>query len=158
LALGVLAEGERPEAVAVAVVAVADETDVAAQAHFFFDAAQVGAEFVVADETKELVFHVGAEGEGEVFFYGRGEGDGFDFPAETRFGALGELEAEAGGVDATAFDLREFEEGIEFTFDFGEGFVFEFEAEAVVGDGADFFAEVDDAEVVAAGNVDANEE
>src|SRR5262249_8523996 len=115
LALGVLAEGQGPEAIAVAGVGGADGTGVAAEANFLFDAAQVGAEFVVADETKEFILHVGAQAEGEFLFCLRGEGDGFDFPTEAVFGAFGEVHADAGGVDAGALELGEFEERIEFT-------------------------------------------
>ena len=51
--------------------------------------------------------------------------------------------------------MREFKEAKEFGFDFGEGTALEFEAGAVPDDVADFFADVDDAEVVFAADVDA---
>jgi len=158
VALGVLAEGEGPEAVAVAIVAVTNEADVAAEADFFFDGAEIGPEFVVADEAEALVFHVGAEGEGELLFDWSCEGDGFDFPAEAMSGIFCEMHADTGGVDAGALKLREFEERVEFALDFGEGFVFEFDAEAVVGDIADALTDVDDAEVVLSSDVEAKVE
>jgi hypothetical protein len=155
---GVLAKGFGPGAVAVAVVGFADEGEFAAGREFFFEAAEVGAEFIVGGDAEEAVFEIVAEGEGELFFHGVSEIDGLDFPAEAFAGAFGELSAEAGAIDAGAFELRQSEEREELGFDLGKGLVEEFEAEAVVGDGADFFAEVDDAEVVVAGDVDAEVE
>ena len=104
------------------------------------------------------IFKFVAKGEGELFFDRGRKSDGLDFPAEAFAGAFGELDAEAGLIDTSAFELWEGEQRIELGFDLGEGLVEEFEAESVVGDGADFFAEIDDAEVVVAGDVDSNEE
>ena len=157
-ALGVLAKSHGPEAIAVAVVALADETDVAAEADFLFHGAEIGAEVVVADDAEAFVFEVGAEAEGEFFFDRGGEGDGFDFPAEAMLGALGELDAHAGGVDAGAFELGKFEQRIEFALDFVEGFILEFEAEAIVGDVADLFADIEDAEIVLTRDINAEVE
>ena len=97
-----------------------------------------------------------AQGEGELLFDCGGEIDGLDFPAEFFASAFGELIAEAGLVDAGALDLREGEQGVELGFDLGERLIEEFEAEAVVGEGADFFTEIDDAEVVVASDVEAD--
>ena len=99
-----------------------------------------------------------SEGESELFFHRGSEIDGLYFPAEAFAGAFGELMAEAGLVDAGAFDLRQSEPGVELGFDLGERLTEEFEAQAVVGDGADFFTKVDDAEVVMASDVDADVE
>jgi hypothetical protein len=105
-------------------------------------------------EAKVAVFEIAAESESEFFFDGRGKSDGLDFPTEIGAGFFGELHAQAGGIDAGAFEGGQAQETIELGFDFGKGLIEEFEAEAVVDDGADFFAEVHDAEVVFAGDVD----
>ena len=153
-----MAKGFGPGAVAVAVFGVADEAEFAAGGDFFFDAAEVGVEGGVARDAEAAVFEITTECESEFFLEGGGEVDGLDFPAETFAGALSELDAHAGFVDASAFELGKAEERVEVGFDFGEGFVMELDAEAIVHDAADFFAEVDDAEVAAAGDVNTNEE
>lgn len=158
MAGGMLAKGFGPGAVAMAVVGIAEEADFAARRELFFEATEIGAEFVVGRDAEVAIFKFMAEGEGELFFDRGRESDRLDFPAEALAGAFGELEAEAGLVDASAFELGKSEQRIELGLDFGEGLVVEFEAETVVGDGADFFAEIDDAEVVVAGDVNANEE
>src|SRR5436853_621959 len=104
-ASGVETEGQRPGAVAVAIVGFADEADVAAGGDFFFEAAQISAEFIVADDTQLDFFERGPQGKGKVFFYRLGKVDGFDFPAEAFAGAFGELGAHAGRIDAGAFEL-----------------------------------------------------
>src|ERR1700747_659981 len=89
-----------PETVAVAVLALADEADVAAECGFILYAAQVGAEFGVGIDAKRTVLEGGAEGEGELLFDRAGEGDGLDFVTELAAQLLGQLHAEAGGVHA----------------------------------------------------------
>src|SRR5258708_4535183 len=110
---GVLAQCHGPGAVAVAVFALADESDVAAGGDLFFQASQVGTEVVIPDQAEFAVFEVGAQSECEFFFDGGGERDGFDFPAETFPGAFGELHTHAGGIDAGAFDLAQTEQPVE---------------------------------------------
>src|SRR6185369_9274987 len=114
----------------------------------FFQRTEVGAEIVIPDDTQTAIFEITSESEGEFFFYGRSEGDRLDLPAESFPGLLGQLHSHAGGVDARAFDLGEFEQAVEFEFDFGKGFVLKFDPAAVPHDIADLFADVDDAEIV----------
>ena len=52
-------------AVAVAVVGLAGETDVAGDGDFFLDAAQVGAELLVVRDAKFALLEVAAESEGQ---------------------------------------------------------------------------------------------
>ena len=152
-----LTEGLGPGAVAVAVIGFAEESDFAGRGNFFSAAAEVGAELGVGRDAEAAVLEIAAEGESKFFFRGQGEIDGLDFPAEALAGAFGELLADAGLVDASAFELGQGEERKELGFDLGERLVMEFEAEAIEHDGADFFADVDDAEVVVAGDVNARE-
>src|SRR5262245_36769128 len=158
MAGGVLAESLRPETVAMAVASFAEETDVAGLGDFFLDAAKVGDELVVANDAEAAFFEVRAQAEGEFFFDGRGKGDGLNFPFESFGGAFGELSAEAGGVDAGAFDLGQAKETKECGLDFGETAAAHFDAEPVPDDVADFFANVEDAEVVFARDVEAEVE
>ena len=141
-----------------AVVGFASETDVAAAGDFFLDAAEVGQEFGVVRDAEGSVFEGGAEAVGHFFFEGGGEGDGFDFPAVTLAGAFGELHAQACGIDAGAFELGEFEETVKSELDFGEGFVLKFDSATIPEDIADFFADVEDAQVILPGYIDAEEE
>jgi hypothetical protein len=141
-----------------AVAALAEKTDVAGFGDFFFDAAKVVGELVVADDAEAAFFEVGAKAEGEFFFDGRGEGDGFDFPIETFGGAFGELRAEAGSVDAGAFELAQAEQAKEGGLDFGETTAAHFDAEPIPDDVTDFLADVEDAEIVFAGDVEAEVE
>ena len=73
-----------------------------------------------------------AQGEGELFFHGGSEVDGFDFPTEPFAGALGELRAQTGLIDAGAFDLGKREQREKLGFDLGERLIEEFEAQAVI--------------------------
>ena len=82
--------------------------------------------------------------------------DGIDAARERPGGAFGELHADAGGIDATAVNIGEREEGPENIFDFVERPVLEFNAAAVPHDIADFFAEIDDAEVMFARDIHAD--
>ncbi len=155
---GLLAKGFRPETIAVAVAAFAEEADVAGLGDFFLDAAEVVSELVVGDDAEAAFFEVGAQAERKFLFHRRGEGDGFDFPFEAFRGAFGELRAEAGGIDAGAFDLAQAKEAKEGGLDFRETAAAHFDAETVPNDVADFFADVEDAEVVFAGDVEAEVE
>jgi hypothetical protein len=155
---GVLAQGFGPGAVAVAVFDLAQETEFAAGGKFFFQGAEVGAKVVVLRDAQAAILEIAAQCEGEFFLQRIGEIDGLDFPAEVFAGTFGEVGAESGLVNAGAFELRESEDGEEVGFDFGEWLVVEFEAQAVVHDAVDLFAEVDDAEVAVAGDVEAEVE
>lgn len=91
-----------------AFAAVGGEADFAAAGRLLFDCAEIFSYHGVARDFDGAVFEGHADGEGEVFFHGLGEGDAFDFVfAEFLLGAFGELEAEAGLVDAAALYLRE---------------------------------------------------
>jgi hypothetical protein len=149
-----LAEGLCPGAVAMAVFDLADETVFATGGDFFFEGTEIGAEGGVVGDAEMAVFEFAAEGEGHFFFERGGEGDGFDFVTEVASGVLGEFDAHAAGVDASASNLREFEQTPKWGADFFEGFVVDFDAETIVGDGADFFANVDDGEIADAGYIE----
>ena len=155
---GVLAEGFGPETIAVAVASLAEETDVAGLRDFFFDAAKVVSELIVTDDAEAAFFEIGAEAEGQLFFDGGGKGDGFDFPFEAFGGAFGELRAEAGGINAGAFELAQAEQAKEGGLDFRKAAAAHFDAETVPDDVADFLANIKDAEVMFAGDVKAEEE
>ena len=131
---GVLAEGLGPETVAMGIVGVAIETDVAGAGDELFDATEIGVEFGIGINAEEAIFEGAAEGEGHFFFETGVEGDGFDFGTEALFGALGQLDAHAAGVNAATLHLWERQDGKKFGFDFGEWFVAEFEADAVPDD------------------------
>jgi hypothetical protein len=150
-----LAQGFGPGAVAVAILYVADETQLAGGGDFFFQCTEIGAERVVVGDTEATIFEIAAEGEGEFLFFRRGETDGFDFPAETFAGALGEMLAHAGVVDAGAFELRKREDGEELIFDFGEGLIVEFEADQIGHYRILLLANIDYAEIARPGDVDA---
>ncbi len=152
------AEGEGPGAIAVAVFGFADEADDAGRGDFFFEAAEIGAEFVVANDAEFEVFEGGAEGKGEVLIHGWGEGDGLDLGAEAFAGAFGELGADASGVDAGALELWECQEAVEFEFELRKGAIQELDTEAVPEEVAELLGDVDDGEVSFAGDVDAHEE
>ena len=120
MAGGVLAEGFGPGSVAMAVIDFADESEFARGADFFFEAAEVGAEFVVVGNSEIAILEIAAESEGELFFARRGKIDRFDFPTETLACLFGELGAHAGFVDAGALELRQAQERVKVGFDFGE--------------------------------------
>src|SRR5204862_7567476 len=120
--------------------------------------AQVAAERRVRINAEQAVFEAVTEFEGEFFFGRGGEGDGLDLPTELLLGFFGELHAEAGGVDAATLDFRQGENPVKFLFDFGKGFVLKFDAEAVPHHVTDFLADIDDAEVLLASNIDADVE
>jgi hypothetical protein len=155
---GVLAKGFGPGAVAVAVLGFADETDFAGRCNFLSESAEVRAELFIGGDAEFAVLEFAAKGEGEFFFAGAGEGDRFDLPAEAVAGAFGELHAEARGVDAGAFELGEPEEGVKSLLDFGEGFAEELVAETIKNDAMDPLSDVDDTEVVFAGDIKAEKE
>ena len=148
-----LTEGFGPGAIAVAVVGVADEGEFAARSQFLFYGAEVSSEFVVDGDAEVAVFDFVAKGESELFFHRLSEIDGLDFPAEAFLGALGELVAEAGFVDAGAFEVGQREQRIELGLDLGVGLLLELEAEAVADGAVDLFADIDDAEVVVPGDI-----
>ena len=85
---GVLAESFGPKAIAVGIVGVAIETDVAGAGDEFLHATQIGVEFGICINAEEAILEGAAEGEGHFFFETGVEGDGFDFGTETLFGAL----------------------------------------------------------------------
>ena len=64
------------------------------------------------------VFEFAAEGERHFFLERGGEGDGFDFVTEVAAGVLGEFDAHAAGVDASAGNLGELEQTPEWGADF----------------------------------------
>src|SRR5262249_5520197 len=142
-----LPQGFGPETVAVAVAALAGETDVAAEGDFFFDAAQVRAQPFVGRNPHPALFEVAAPATRPLFLERCGKGDRLDFATELAFGFVGYLHAEAAGVDAAAPQLGHAQQAVELETDLGESFVGEFDAHAVPDDVADFFAEIQDAEV-----------
>src|SRR5437667_7732623 len=85
----VLAKGFGPKAVAVAVVAIAVEADVAAAGDLLSDAAEVVDESGVARDAEALFFKGGPEAVGHLFLDGCGREDRLDFPAEALLGFLG---------------------------------------------------------------------
>src|SRR5438552_16125335 len=114
MAGGVVREGHGPGAIAVAVTGFSAEADVAARSDFFAQAAQVSAQFVVADQADLSVFQSGAEAEGQVLLDCRREMHGLDFPAELLPGAFGELHANSGAVDAGTLGLGKTQQAIDF--------------------------------------------
>ena len=155
MASGVLAESFGPGAIAVTVVGVADETELTAWGEFLFETAKVGAQFVIIGDTEMGIFELATEGERELFFERLRKIDWLDLPTEALTGLFGELDAHARFVDARALELRKAEQRIESIFDFGEGLLVELDAKPVVNDGAEFFSDIDDAEVVFSGDVEA---
>ena len=155
---GMLAKGFGPETIAVGVVGVTDEADVAGAGNFLFDAAQIGVEFGVGVDAEDAVLKGAAQFEGHGFLDSGVEGDGFDLPAELLFGFFSELHAHAGRINAAAPKIGKLEDGIESVFDLGESFVEQLDAEAIPDDVADLFANVDDGEVMFATKVDADVE
>jgi hypothetical protein len=101
----VLAEGFGPSAIAMGVVGFSGETEVAAAGDFFAETAEIGTEFVVANDAKSAIFEVTPDTEGEFFFYLRGEIYRFDFPTELFAGTFGKLHTQASSIDAGAFEL-----------------------------------------------------
>ena len=148
-------EGFGPETITMAVAALAGVAGIAAEADFFADAAEVGAQFVVVDEADLAFLQLDFEADGEFLFYAGCKNDRLDFVAELFFGALGQLRAQAAGVDTRPLDLAQSEQAIKRVLDFGEGAVEEFDAEAVPDDVADLLADVEDAEIFFAGDVEA---
>ena len=151
-------EGHGPGTIAMAVAGLAAEADVAAGSDFFAEAAQVSAQFVVADQADLSVFQCGAEAEGQVLLDCRREMHGLDFPAELLPGAFGELHSDSSAVDAGTLDLWKGQQAVELEFDFGEGLILKFDPKAVPHNVADLLDDVDHAEVVYPGNVHAEEE
>ena len=86
---GVLAKGFGPEAVAVAAFAFASKADVAAAGDFLPDAPEIGSQFNIWGYPNQSILEGSAEPVSHFLLDCRGEGDGFDFPAETFFGSLG---------------------------------------------------------------------
>src|ERR1043166_5786851 len=99
---GALAEGFGPEAIAVAVAALAGETQRTAAGDFAFDAEQIRDEFIVGGDAHAAVLEGGAQSISHLLFGAGGECDGLDLPAEALAGAFGQLHAEAGRVDTGA--------------------------------------------------------
>src|SRR6266571_1085200 len=120
---GVMREGHGPGTIAVAVIGLSAEADVAAGSDFFAQAAQVSAQFVVADQADLSVFQCGAEAEGQVLLDCWREMHGLDFPAELLPGAFGELHSDSSAVNAGALELGKTQEAIELELDFGEGLI-----------------------------------
>ena len=118
---------------------------------------EVVAQTFVAADAKQAILKIATQLIGELFFQLGGEGDAFDFPAPVLVSAFGQLHADPGSVDASALEFGQAQEAVEFVFLFGKGFVGKFDAEAVPDDVADFFADVDDGEVVFAANVEAED-
>ena len=84
------------------------------------------------------------------------EVDAFDFPAGAFPGALVKVGADGAGIEAGTLDLGQGQEGKEICFDLGEWAVMEIDAEAVPDYVADFFADIDDAEIFGPGDVHAD--
>src|SRR5581483_5821558 len=90
----------RPETVAVRILAVADEPDIAGGGGFLFDPAQVAPQVFVLGVAERAVLVRAAQREGEIFFYLSAETHRFHaIFAKALLRALGELHAEAGGID-----------------------------------------------------------
>jgi len=132
---------------------VAGETDIARGGDLFLDAAEVGAEVVVADDAEFSVFESVAKFVGHIFFDLGREGDGFDPGAVVLFSALSEVHADVRGINATAFHSGPVEEAVKLELDLGEFFIAQLDAETVPDDIADFLAEVQDTEIVFAGDI-----
>src|SRR5882762_1408085 len=103
-----------------ALIDFADESELARRADFLFEAAKIGAEFLIVGNAEIAILKIAAKSEGELFFAWLGEVDGFDFPTETLAGLFGELGAHAGFVDARALELRQPQQRVKMRFDFGE--------------------------------------
>jgi hypothetical protein len=135
--------------------AVGGEAEMAGGGDGFLDGAEVGADVLVRRQAEGAALEGVAEGVGEVFLDGGGEGEGFDAAgAEAFLGALGELAAEAGGVEAGAAEAGESEALPEEFLLEGEGLVFQDANVAGEVDAAGFFEEPEDGEVVGAADVD----
>ena len=150
-------EGHGPGAIAMAVSGLSAEADVAARSDFFAQAAQVSAQFIVADQADLSVFQCGAEAEGQLLLDCRREMHGLDFPAELLPGAFGELHANSGAVDAGTLELGKTQQAIELELDLGESLILELDPEAVPHYVADLLDDIDDAEIVYARNVETEE-
>ena len=103
-----------------AVRGFAGKTNIAAERDLLLDAAEIGAEFVVGDQTDGAFLEGSAQPEGEFLFDERGKGDRLDLPAEIGFGLLGQLHAQAGSIQATTLQLRQPKQAVEFGFDLGK--------------------------------------
>ena len=115
-----LAQRLGPEPIAMAVRGFAGKTNIAAERDLLLYAAEIGAEFVVGHQAHDAFLEGGAQPEGEFLFDGRGKGDRLDFPAEIGFGLLGQLHAQAGGIQAATLQLRQPKQAVEFGFDLGK--------------------------------------
>lgn len=106
---GVKGESGGPEAVSVrAVAARSGESEMSGRGHGSFEGVPVVADALVGGETQTFFLDAKAKCGGEFGFKGGGEGDGLDaVGAEFLDGALGEVHADAAGVDAAASDLGE---------------------------------------------------
>ncbi len=155
---GFLAEGLGPETIAMAVVGSAVQAEVACGGSDLLDGVEVFAELWVNGDAECEGFKVAAEAESELLFDGRGYCDWLDFAAELELCIFSELLAVTVFVDAGASELWEFEQAVEVVLGDVEWGLVEFEAEAVVHDAVDFGSDVDDAEVVVAGGIEAEVE
>src|SRR5437868_2916610 len=102
---GLLAESLGPTSVAVAALGFPNETDALGGSDFFFDAAQIGPEFLVMDDAEAAIFEVLVEAVGKAFLFSRGEHVRLDFPGEKLLGAFGELTTDAVGIKAASLKL-----------------------------------------------------
>ena len=103
-----------------AVGSFAGKTNIAAEGHLLLDAAQIGAEFVVGYQAQRAFLKGSAQTEGEFLFHWRSKGDRLDFPAEVGVGFLGQLHAQAGGIEAATLQLRKPKQAVELGFDLGK--------------------------------------
>src|SRR2546425_380635 len=92
LAGGGLAKGFGPGAVAMTVLDFAVEADRAGTGDFLTEGAKVGAKVWIGHDAQFSVLEIVAEGEGKLFFKGRGEGEAFGLPTEALPGALVQLD------------------------------------------------------------------
>ena len=155
-------EGESgsPEAVGMAVlVALALETNVAAGGHGLANGTEIGGQKAVVGDAEAAGLEGAAELVGEFFFKDGVEGEAFDAVAIEFFpGALNELTAETGLVNAGPPDCRQCQQGIKHGFLGFEGLLLEANDFAGVEDVAQFFHDPDDGEVAVAADVNADEE
>ena len=156
---GVEGEGQGPKAVGVAVAgALAGETNVAGGGGFLADAAKVGADGFVAGDANGFILESGADGISQFVFDGGCKMNSFDaIFAEFPLGALGELTANAGLIDATASHAGIFEDGVKYGFLGVKGLAIQHVDGAGEIDVAELFQDPNNGEIVIAANIDSDE-
>src|SRR5882724_770542 len=140
-----------------AILAFARKSEVPAARDFLFDGPQIRSQFVIARDAQFSIFKIRPHAESEFLLDPGREDDRLDFPTEPFAGAFGQLQTQAGRVNAGTLNLWQTHQSIKLRFNFRKCFALQLDSQAIPDDIANSLAEIEYAKVFFSRDIDAKE-